>query len=73
MFDHVRKSFSSVLDNPSSIVYLHKKISFYSEKSKTDEWKLTLKERKSSKKDERTAPVGLSTEQSQDEVKSHRG
>ena len=45
----------------------------FTEKSKTDEWKLTLKERKSSKKDERVAPTGPSTEQSQDEIKSHRG
>ncbi|XP_052763143.1 dual specificity tyrosine-phosphorylation-regulated kinase 4-like isoform X2 [Mya arenaria] len=43
------------------------------EKSKTDEWKLNLKERRSSKKEERVPPVGASAEQSQDEIKSHRG
>ncbi|KAL4218502.1 Dual specificity tyrosine-phosphorylation-regulated kinase [Mactra antiquata] len=43
------------------------------EKSKTDEWKLSLKERKSSKKDERVPPVGASAEQSQEEIKIHRG
>ncbi|XP_045180231.1 dual specificity tyrosine-phosphorylation-regulated kinase 4-like isoform X2 [Mercenaria mercenaria] len=42
------------------------------EKSKTDEWKLNLKERKSSKKEERVPPVGASAEQSHDEIKTHR-
>ena len=39
------------------------------EKSKTDEWKLTLKERHSSKvKGERVPPVGASADQSHDDI-----
>ena len=40
-----------------------------SEKSKTDEWKLSLKERRSSKvKGERVPPVGASADQSHDDI-----
>ena len=43
--------------------------SLSTEKSKTDEWKLTLKERHSSKvKGERVPPVGASADQSHDDI-----
>lgn len=42
------------------------------EKSKTDEWKLTLKGRKSAKKEERVPPTGVSVEHSHDEIKTYR-
>ena len=46
-----------------------KLILFFLEKSKTDEWKLSLKERKSSKvKGERVPPVGASADQSHDDI-----